>query len=377
MVKKPFISVLINNYNYGRFIAQCVESVLNQTYGNFELIIVDDGSKDDSVSVIDSFSDPRIIKIFKKNGGQASAFNAGFEASRGDIIAFLDSDDWWMPHKLETIVKWDRLLDGNHAFLQHMVDVWEDGKVSPLYPTLYSGNILNHYIEKREPVHFVGTSGLCFRREILNKVMPVPQQFRISADGFLTRTSIVFGNVISIPESLGYYRKHSNAVFGNTDHNRNSFRETILFPSLNEFYKKERIDYLFGEQMLPKSTEAVFFLSILRLMLKLRLDKITETYHRIAVFGAGRHTEWICDFLQEYKKENVTAVLDDNPDPVKRFWGIPAEKAEKWNTSNADAIILSSDCKQDFFAKRCKELYGDALPLIDLYDGLPQGPYPK
>lgn len=93
----PEISVLLNNYNYGRFLGEAIASVLAQEYQDFELIIVDDGSTDNSEEIIDSFSDERIRKIRKANGGQLSAFNRGFAESRGKILCFLDSDDVYPP----------------------------------------------------------------------------------------------------------------------------------------------------------------------------------------------------------------------------------------------------------------------------------------
>ena len=92
---EPLVSILISNYNYGRYIGESIQSALDQTYSNIELIICDDGSTDDSVSIIEEYQrkDPRLKLICKANGGQASGFNAAFAASRGEIIALLDSDD--------------------------------------------------------------------------------------------------------------------------------------------------------------------------------------------------------------------------------------------------------------------------------------------
>ena len=84
-------SIIIDNYNYGRFIDETINSALNQDCENIEVIVVDDGSTDDSRDVIESFGD-KIIPVYKPNGGQASALNAGFNKSKGDVIFFLDSD---------------------------------------------------------------------------------------------------------------------------------------------------------------------------------------------------------------------------------------------------------------------------------------------
>jgi len=94
-------SILLNNYNYGRYLGAAIESVLSQTHADFKLIIVDDGSTDDSHSVIARFKDPRIVPILKENGGQASAFKAGFAHATGDYVAFLDADDLWDSTKLQ------------------------------------------------------------------------------------------------------------------------------------------------------------------------------------------------------------------------------------------------------------------------------------
>src|SRR6202161_3746981 len=103
---QPLVSILVSNYNYGRFIADSIQSALDQTYSNIELIICDDGSTDDSISVIEEYQrkDPRLKLVRKTNGGQASGFNAAFAASRGEIIALLDSDDRFLPHKIERVV---------------------------------------------------------------------------------------------------------------------------------------------------------------------------------------------------------------------------------------------------------------------------------
>jgi glycosyltransferase involved in cell wall biosynthesis len=104
MDQQPLVSVIIDNYNYGRFLGTAIDSALNQTYRNIEVIVVDDGSTDHSRAVMTSYAD-KIVPVFKQNGGQASAFNAGFEVSRGDLICFLDADDIMLPTRVETAVQ--------------------------------------------------------------------------------------------------------------------------------------------------------------------------------------------------------------------------------------------------------------------------------
>jgi glycosyltransferase involved in cell wall biosynthesis len=98
----PKISVVIASYNHGQYIRQCLDSVLTQTLGDFEILLTDDGSTDDSVARIQTYTDPRIdLQVFPTNIGACVALNASIRRSRGDYVAILNSDDFFAPTKLE------------------------------------------------------------------------------------------------------------------------------------------------------------------------------------------------------------------------------------------------------------------------------------
>src|SRR5258706_14159154 len=101
---KPYVSVLIDTYNHEKFIAQAINSVLEQdmSMADVEIVVVDDGSTDRTAEIVRKF-EPRVRLLRKENGGQASAFNAGIPECQGEIIAFLDGDDWWAPNKLTRV----------------------------------------------------------------------------------------------------------------------------------------------------------------------------------------------------------------------------------------------------------------------------------
>src|SRR4029077_17635502 len=101
---KPLITALVDTYNHERYIEQALVSVLEQGLSpeELEIVVVDDGSTDQTPSISQKFG-PRVKHVRKKNGGQASAFNAGFAEARGEIVAFLDGDDWWGKDKLFTV----------------------------------------------------------------------------------------------------------------------------------------------------------------------------------------------------------------------------------------------------------------------------------
>lgn len=97
------VSVIIPAYNQGHFLAEAVNSVLAQTYAHFEIIVVDDGSTDDTAVVAHRFTDPRVRYVYKQNGGLSSARNEGLRHAQGNYISYLDSDDCFLPEKLQIL----------------------------------------------------------------------------------------------------------------------------------------------------------------------------------------------------------------------------------------------------------------------------------
>ena len=107
-MKNILVSVVIPNYNYGRYLAETIDSVLAQTYPNIEIVVVDDGSTDASLEILARYEKNGIKVVRQKNSGVGAARNNGARNSSGDLIAFLDSDDIWLPEKTEKQI--ERLL---------------------------------------------------------------------------------------------------------------------------------------------------------------------------------------------------------------------------------------------------------------------------
>src|SRR5215472_15134414 len=101
---KPAVTVLIDTFNHERFIEEAIVSVLEQDFprAEMEILVMDDGSTDRTPEIVRKF-EPHVRLLRKTNGGQASAFNAGIPEARGEIVAFLDGDDWWAKGKLHTV----------------------------------------------------------------------------------------------------------------------------------------------------------------------------------------------------------------------------------------------------------------------------------
>jgi len=106
MLDTPLVSVVIPTYNHADFLRKCLKSVVDQTFSTWEVIVINNFSKDNTIEIVKSFDDPRIHLLnFKNNGIIAASRNEGIRHAKGKFIAFLDSDDWWYPPKLEIAVK--------------------------------------------------------------------------------------------------------------------------------------------------------------------------------------------------------------------------------------------------------------------------------
>jgi len=214
---RPVFSVLINNYNYGRFVARAVVSALNQTERETEVIVVDDGSSDDSRTVLEGFRE-RAHVIFQPNGGQAAAMNAAVAASRGEFLCFLDSDDWWASDKLAAVgaaLRSDPRASLVYHRLQPVMD--ENPTLRPIPRTLCSGDIAPAMARSGGWWPFPMTSAVTVRRSAWDEIGDIPAEFRISADAWLTGIYPFVGRVIGLPDIHGCYRIHDNNWFRRAD----------------------------------------------------------------------------------------------------------------------------------------------------------------
>lgn len=218
--RNPFVSVVINNYNYAQYLKEAIESVMGQTYREFELIIVDDGSTDGSREIVLDYHHKypdKIVPVLKKNGGQASAFNAGFKISRGDIISFLDSDDFWMKERLEKVAA--VFKRGKYSIVQHNMELVDENSLTlgKLYRNnLFTGDAKRLLLDYCQIDLFVPTSGVCFNKVALEEIFPIPEDWTICADATLTRNVLFYGLLYSFEQPLGFYRIHGKNNFMNT-----------------------------------------------------------------------------------------------------------------------------------------------------------------
>jgi glycosyltransferase involved in cell wall biosynthesis len=243
-MNSPLFTVIICNYNYGKYVGEAIESVLSQTHADFELIVVDDGSTDNSREIIESIFDNRLKIVFKKNGGQASAFNVAMQSMTGQLVAFLDSDDLWKPNKLEAVFGF--FEDENIIAVQHACEVIDkDGKT---LKREHPGNPKKVLILDSLKMALLGhgfpggvpTSSMVFRSSALKKVFPINDSYRICADMPL-RNTFILGLTCLISNKLTDYRIHGNNGYWDNPKviQATEKRKKGAYYELCEFAKKE------------------------------------------------------------------------------------------------------------------------------------------
>ncbi len=219
---QPKVTVLIDTHNHERFIARAITSALEQDFpaNEVEILVVDDGSTDTTPAIVKSFA-PRVTYLRKGNGGQASAFNFAIPQARGQIIAFLDGDDWWQQNKLRAVVEaFERNPQAGvvgHGIIEIDSATGRGSSLSPEQPGFFDLRNDAGAQKFRNYMCFLGTSRVAIRRSVLDKVLPIPESLVVEADEFMSAVAIAHSGAFLLAETLTFYRLH--------DQNQYQFRE--------------------------------------------------------------------------------------------------------------------------------------------------------
>ena len=214
---KPMLSVLIDTYNHEGYIEQAVVSAIEQDFpaSDYEIVVVDDGSTDRTPEIVRKFG-PRVRLLSKKNGGQASAFNAAFPELRGETVAFLDGDDWFAEGKLTAVMnaleKEPEAAAIGHGHYKVREDTGETDVCTPPETKFLHLATPEAAREARLNWGFLLMGALTIRRKVLEKVIPIPDVLIFSADGPIQMTSMAAG-VRVLREPLFYYRHHAHNLY--------------------------------------------------------------------------------------------------------------------------------------------------------------------
>lgn len=284
MTTEPLVTIIIDNYNYGRFLGAAIDSALAQTYANTEVIVVDDGSTDASRDIIAGYGD-RVIPLFKDNGGQASAFNLGFARSQGEYVIFLDADDILLPQTVARVVETFR-THPDTAKVQYRMEIIDatarrTGHLLPHpYQPMPNGHLEQHVMRFPADLAWMGTSGNAFAARVLRCILPIPEQdFQILADYYLCHLAPLFGPIVSLEAVGALYRIHGSNVYSSHRLNLRSIRNSLIHWSKTSIYITEYANRL---KLAGRPRQASDVLSVAHLINRFISLKLDPKHHPIA-----------------------------------------------------------------------------------------------
>lgn len=281
MERKPLISIIVPIYKVENYLNRCVESIINQTYQNLEIVLVDDGSPDKCPQMCDAWAnkDIRIKVIHKENGGLSDARNAGMRVAHGDFISFVDSDDYIEPDMLSKLYTAILSFDCDVASCRVNM-VWDNKPSKPLTPSIETTVFQNNKDAMRDLIngnHLIQTVwNKLYKRTIISKIeFPVG---KINEDEFWSWKVIAASNrIVCInPLLYNYYLREGSIMQGGVAFNpmpvlegkfaRNKFIENKM-PELKDI---SRIDLLYSclfqaqrsKMLLPKDKNKEFYKKI-------------------------------------------------------------------------------------------------------------------
>jgi len=215
------ISVIMPVYNVEKYVAESIQSVLDQTYSDFELNIVNDGSTDNTANVVRSFQDARIRLITQENKGVSVARNKGIEAALGDYIAFLDGDDLWCPDFLAKMIAKTAQVKTNVVYCGHFT-LFENGREKHHEQPYPEGNILRDFLLDKIPINICTV--LVNRKLLFDNNILFTAGCALGEDREFITKILCLAPAASVPTKLMKYRhRHGSAVhspwsYKNLDH---------------------------------------------------------------------------------------------------------------------------------------------------------------
>ncbi|WP_240416479.1 glycosyltransferase [Paenibacillus periandrae] len=265
------ITIMMPAYNAEKFIKAAIESLLNQTYTNFELLIVNDGSTDATKSIISSFDDPRIVYMEQNNMGEAGARNTALERTNGEFIVFQDADDLSLPNRLETLV--EAFQDGIGIVHSDMLIINEHDDVTGCFQGVNFDHkqVVRQYLKIGNPFH---NGSMMVRSSLLKQFQYNPLIYGTDTDMGLRLARIT--KSIHIPQALLLYRKHSNNI-STAPMNYNTQNETV-HRLLDEYKPEEIIPELDWENDSQQDLQARYNAIIAITLFKRNLFKDSQEY---------------------------------------------------------------------------------------------------
>lgn len=348
--RRPLISVIIPVYNAEPYFAECMESVVNQTYQRLEIILVDDGSADGSSAICDAYAaiDPRVKVIHKENEGLVRARKTGVSHATGDYISYVDADDWIDPDAYETVLK-KMTGQSTDMIIYGLTEEHEDGPVvkeNLLAEGCYAGEEIK---EKIYPQMLCG--GIFFRfgilpnlvcklvrRELLERIQfLVSDDVEVGEDADCTFQLLQETERVQIMRYAPYhYRKRADSmVWGRTSLSQ--------VRSLYRDLKHAFVECTEREILMPQLHSYMLFIMLLKSAENfVEQGSLAEYFwgKRIVLYGAGGFGQEIYHVLEAGKKGETVLWVDQK---YRKYWemGLPVCAPEEINNCVYDSIFIA------------------------------------
>ena len=308
-MNKPFFSIIVPVYNVEKYLPQCVESILRQTYENFEVILVDDGAKDRSGEICDEFAakDERVSVIHKQNGGLSSARNAGSREAQGTYILFVDSDDYWSNNTM--LMQLSCRLDGKEVLV-----VWKYCRCEEESSFCNDGEkaLVKEYVLSRDYNMLIG-KGILFASAWYEAIPKVwfENHNLFFEEGVVSEDIEWFGRVLECTTDIAYFE----SVFYVYRIRQGSISNSVSVKTISDISK--HIDKLVtGQQAVPKAWKSCYigeqtanFVIVLSRSGHLHID--AKSYSRFYSFlsKAVRSRSKFISILYQFFGINTTLLL--------------------------------------------------------------------
>lgn len=210
-MNESLVSVVIPTFNSEQYISECIDSVLDQTHHNLEIIIVDDGSTDNTVNIVSDYKSDKIKFFSQINSGSAAARNYGVLQATGIWLAFIDSDDIWLPEKLQKQLEFCSNQLWSHTDLYFLGDVYPEHTRTTQFTEKHSGMIFENLLVENS----IATSCVLIKKEIFEEFGGFNTNYRALQDWDLWLRVSAKYEVCYHDEPLVYYRVHSGSVSRN------------------------------------------------------------------------------------------------------------------------------------------------------------------
>ena len=272
----PSVDIVVTNHNYGRFLPEAIESACGQTHPEVSVVVVDDGSSDDSREVLRRYED-RVEVVLKEQGGQASALNAGIERCRGEVLLVLDADDVLLPHAAERVAA-AFAADPRLAKVQFPMAI-VDAEGNPTGAVKPGGHLRAPVGDQRRAelafpfdLPWLPGGGTGFRTEAVRRILPIPAADypRSGADWYLVHLAALLGEAALLEEVCASYRVHGGNAYEleadeiDLDH----VREAILFAAATT----RSLEALADELALERPERILSFADLANRLVSLRLE---------------------------------------------------------------------------------------------------------